>query len=456
MSDSRKKTEQGPQEAKAQNMVQEHYFELCALATTGTLTDSEWSQLKSHLLECGDCADLLQKYREIARTGMSLLLSEESVGDHDEQESWTPELAKKELFARIARGEQVGWSHDPSLAAQHSERRSLWAYFRILRWPVTFRYAVSFAVAVIVLGLVYHFGMNNGQKLARAGAQSPLSEARSVEKQIEGLKREKTSLDEQLNARDSRIESLSKQMQTATADLAKLKSVQQQTEQNLQQQTAALSEAHVQNNSVVTERDAIARRLQDAESSLASMRMTLDGLRQERTADLLHTTSLETRIAELSARLQKQDDLSAVDAQLLTSDRDIRELMGARDLYIADVFDVDSNGHTERPFGRVFYTRNRSLIFYAFDLDKQRGVRKNASEFQAWGRRGLRDDHPVNMGIFYLDSETNRRWVLKFDNPDTLERIETVFVTVEPKGGSQEPRGKAFLVASLRSQPNHP
>jgi anti-sigma-K factor RskA len=60
------------------------------------------------------------------------------------------------------------------------------------------------------------------------------------------------------------------------------------------------------------------------------------------------------------------------------------------------------------------------------------------------------------MGIFYLDNETNRRWVLKFDDPATLAKIDTIFVTVEPKGGSQEPRGKPFLVASLASQPNHP
>lgn len=455
MPSSRQKNEHGPREGKAQEMVHEHSFELCALATTGTLTDSEWSQLKSHLSECGDCAELLQKYREIARTGMPLLISEESVKDHDGQESWTPEVAKEELFARIARGEQVGWSHDPALAAQRSERRTLWSYFRISSWPVAFRYATSFAVAAIAIGSVYYFGMNNGQKLARAGARSSLGEASGLEKQIERLKQEKASLDEQLNTRNTQIEALAKQVETARADLAKLKALQRQTDQNLQQQSTALSEAQTQNNSVVTERDAIAHKLQDSESSLVSMKTALEGLRQERTADLLHTTSLETRIADLAARLKKQDDLSAVDAQLLTSDRDIRELMGARDLYIADVFDVDPNGRTERPFGRVFYTRHKSLIFYAFDLDKQRGVR-NVSTFQAWGRRGLRDDHPVNMGIFYLDSETNRRWVLKFDNPDTLDRIETVFVTVEPKGGSQEPRGRAFLVASLRSQPNHP
>ena len=47
--------------------------------------------------------------------------------------------------------------------------------------------------------------------------------------------------------------------------------------------------------------------------------------------------------------------------------------MGARKLYIADVFDVDSGSRTRKPFGRVFYTQSKSLIFYAFDLDRQTG-----------------------------------------------------------------------------------
>ena len=32
-----------------------------------------------------------------------------------------------------------------------------------------------------------------------------------------------------------------------------------------------------------------------------------------------------------------------------------------------------------------------------------------------------------------------RRWVLKFDNPKVIEQIDAVFVTVEPKGGSDNP-----------------
>ena len=49
--------------------------------------------------------------------------------------------------------------------------------------------------------------------------------------------------------------------------------------------------------------------------------------------------------------------------------------MGARDLYIAEVYDVGGNGATKKPYGRVFYTKGKSLIFYAYDLDQQAGVR---------------------------------------------------------------------------------
>ena len=141
--------------------------------------------------------------------------------------------------------------------------------------------------------------------------------------------------------------------------------------------------------------------------------------------------------------------------QYLSADRDIRELMGARQLYIADVFDVSSNSRTRKPYGRIFYTKGKSLIFYAFDLDQQSRL-KNAATFQAWGKSESGASKPVNLGILYLDSEANRRWALRCDAPEQLAEIDAVFVTVEPHGGSEKPTGKAFLYASLRKEPNHP
>ena len=62
----------------------------------------------------------------------------------------------------------------------------------------------------------------------------------------------------------------------------------------------------------------------------------------------------------------------------------------------------------------------------------------------------------MNLGILYMDSEANRRWVMRFDDPKQLAEIDAVFVTVEPHGGSQKPTSKPFLYALLRNQANHP
>jgi hypothetical protein len=162
-------------------------------------------------------------------------------------------------------------------------------------------------------------------------------------------------------------------------------------------------------------------------------------------------------VDELNASAREQDRRVKDDEQYLASDRDIRELMGARKLYIADVFDVDSGSRTRKPFGRVFYTESKSLIFYAFDLDHQPGV-KNASAFQVWGQKDAESEkiHATNLGILYMDSESSRRWVLRLDDPKQLSEIDSVFVTVEPQGGSQKPTGKPFLYALLRREANHP
>jgi hypothetical protein len=184
----------------------------------------------------------------------------------------------------------------------------------------------------------------------------------------------------------------------------------------------------------------------------------LTSLRAEHERTLLHTASLESRVDELTTLSRDQERRLKDSDQYLSSDRDIRELMGARKLYIADVFDVDSGSRTLKPFGRVFYTQSKSLIFYAFDLDRQPGV-KNASAFQVWGKRDTESGEKMratNLGILYMDSESNRRWVLRLDDPKQLAEIDAVFVTVEPHGGSQKPTGKPFLYALLRKEANHP
>jgi hypothetical protein len=85
--------------------------------------------------------------------------------------------------------------------------------------------------------------------------------------------------------------------------------------------------------------------------------------------------------------------------ELLDRDRDIRNLIGARNLDIAEIYDVGQSGDTQKPFGRVFYTKDKSLIFDGYDLDQQPGIKK-AAAFQAWGGRGADRQHAVSLVSF--------------------------------------------------------
>jgi hypothetical protein len=103
----------------------------------------------------------------------------------------------------------------------------------------------------------------------------------------------------------------------------------------------------------------------------------------------------------------------------------------------------------------VFYTKDKSLIFYGYDLDQQPCVKK-AGAFHAWGGRGADRQHAVSLGLLYQKDADQKRWVLKFNYVKTIAQIDGVFVTVEPEGGSAKPTGKPLLFTYLKLDPNHP
>ena len=162
-----------------------------------------------------------------------------------------------------------------------------------------------------------------------------------------------------------------------------------------------------------------------------------------------------TKIDDLSRTLEDKDKQIAQEQELLEHDRDIRNVIAARNLYIAEIYDVGATGDTEKPFGRVFYTKDRSLIFYGYDLDRQRGFDKDTT-FQAWGRGGSDSKRDVSLGLLYQDGSGKIRWVLKFNDSKTIAQLDAFFITAEPEGGSQRPTGKPLLFTYLRLDPNHP
>jgi hypothetical protein len=189
--------------------------------------------------------------------------------------------------------------------------------------------------------------------------------------------------------------------------------------------------------------------LRESELRLSGLTPELTRLQAVRSADTEIIASQKLRLRELTDRINAESDTIDRERKLLVADLDIRQLMGARNLHIVDVFDVDGKGKTQPPFGRVFYTEGKSLIFYAFDL-------KGGATFQAWGQREARDESAQSLGIFYVDDQKQNRWVLKFEDPKVLAEINAVFVTVEPPGGSLRPNRQKMLYAYLNATPNHP
>ena len=426
------------------------FLELCAISTSGDLTDEERKDLRTHLAECPECWQALKEFEAAADVGMPLLHSHLASPDSLESSSIPAETAKASIISAMAPPEN---EHANGNRIEHRSGLRFSHRNGHRRMQVNWNYVwMPFAAAVVLtaaLGIYsYQFGKHKGQEVARIAPTLPDTRLDALEQQLSDNGHERQALTAQLAQRDRMIAELHLQLAQQSAVLAEVKSTEADLERSLQSDQTEQQE-------VVQERSTLNQKINSLQVSLQRTETELNSLRLERSQDQSRAESLEAQIRDLHGQVRDREQTLGRQEELLAHDQDIRELMGARDLYIAEVYDVARDGATQKPYGRLFYTKGKSLIFYAYDLDQQAGI-KNAGTFQAWGRRGTDKQQALNLGVFYEDKVAKKRWVLKFDDQRTLEQIDGVFVTVEPKGGSLKPSGKALLFASLRIDPNHP
>lgn len=418
----------------------ERFKELSALANAGVLSPGEAAELAGHLQHCSACREIHGQYRVLAREGIPVLAA--AFSEEKEFLRWDDSATRKKLLARIRAAEQE------RVPARRGEAP---AASRFYGFPFATSTRIAAAVAaclLVFIGVVaYHAG-----SLVQRQNQAGISGGNVL---VEKSEAEKRALEAQLRAEEGHLAQVEQDGLQEREEVAKLRTRLHELEVEIDSLVAAKGETAGQLQVAAQQRDLLATQLREAERNYQA---ELETTRGERDKALAQAGPLESKVKEMTAVNQEQDRRLRDDEQYLASDRDIRDLMGARKLYIADVFDVDSGSRTKRPSGRIFYTQGKSLIFYAFDLDRESGV-KTASTFQVWGQKETtQEEHarPMSLGMLYMDSESNRRWVMRFDDPKQLAEIDAVFVTVEPRGGSQKPSGKPFLYALLRKEVNHP
>jgi hypothetical protein len=439
-------------------IAHDEFRELCALATSGCLTSEEESRLNTHLASCTECREAAREYENVARIGVPSLVSDFPSESPQVPFDWSEERAYRDFLLRFEN--QSPGCETPSAFQPTQSPSSTVVRIRTVRsWRPTWNrflpYAAAIAVALLTGAVGYLIGARRAVDLAVETPGRHQAIETAAHAQIAQLSKDREFLLSKTQENDRKLDILRAEIAGRMSAVKRL----QAEEQDLRD---SLHESETTKNQTTSERDALLGRLGQMQSNLdrtqtelALKEKDLDALGRQRVDEAQRTTQLEARVNRLEELLKDRDD--AIDRQqdLLSYDRDIRDLMGARDLYVAEVFDVGHNGKTNKPFGRVFFTKGKSLIFYAYDLDQQAGLRE-ANSFQAWGRRGSDTSKSASLGIFYLDNSSHKRWVVKSDDPNLIQRIDAVFVTIEPKGGSQKPTGKQLLFAYLRVEPNHP
>jgi hypothetical protein len=424
----------------------EYFQELCALAAGGQISEPEFVELQDHLQDCAQCQSAYADFTDLLHDKLPLA-DPELTGPSRLASIFSKNSSHRERFLARARKQGIAVS-------QVSWRDALRNRYSLPGLGYAQLLAPAMALLLVAVGVLgYSLRQSNRRYAALAADMASLNQRFSLQASAgpSTMPLSPETAPKPPIARPMTDAGLVKAREDATAAESRSKALEGQ----LQAAGSELDALRAQRAQAGDSQGQLEKKLTEAEQALVRAGDELQRIREERSANAATMATQGLEIRQLSAKLAEQTETLEREKTLLAAGRDIHDLMGARNLHIVDVLDVDSKGKDRRSFGRVFYTEGKSLIFYAFDLGDRGATRRNAS-FQVWGARGPAQSAAQSMGIFFVDDQKQNRWVLKFEDARVLAEIDSVFVTVERPGGSPRPTGRKFLYAYLKANPNHP
>jgi hypothetical protein len=418
-----------------EHSVHQKFEQLCALAALGEITQEESLQLQYHLESCENCRASVWEFETLVHEQLPLVAPPPPEDLRDKLRFLVSGRSYRKRFIRRAAAEGIG----------------------IPEHPPSYRAAFAAAACVAVL-----LSLVLGYRLYESSADN-LDLARKydvLKRKVAGLE-ERASAPAPVPTRDAAPQviiredpELKRQVQRTQSKTDEARHREGDLREQLTKAFADLQTLRDEMAASHTEELQVAAKLRETELALNRASNEIAQMRRAGQDDAASLSAQQVRIRELGEQVATYSASLDRESRLLTADRDIRDLMGARNLHLVDVYDVDAKGKNRPAFGRVFYTEGKSLIFYAFDLDT--GRKSTNASFQVWGGRESKAESVRALGLLYVDDKKQNRWVLKFDDPKVLAQIDAVFVTVEPPGGSEKPHGQRLLYAYLNANPNHP
>jgi DNA repair exonuclease SbcCD ATPase subunit len=438
----------------------ERFEELSALSAIGQISAEEFRELQAHLQTCGTCRLRQADFTEILHEHLPLLAPTDAAMPGSRNVAFH-DASYKQRF--IQRAQKEGLVFSPEVTGVRNLRPVEHSRWRDMVWLWQPK-RLAFSLAVLALG--FWLGSLGASRVSKIKV-SPSPELASLRGENSRLRQQL----EQLATQPPRVQSeapvsqpqpmvppasaqLERQLAQARQDSASAMARTQVLDQELQKTSAELASLKEEAGRLRSN-SASSAKLKETEAALQAASSELQKLQRERSVYASTFADQQTQIRELMEKLGKQTEGIEQERELTAASRDIRQLMGARNLHIIDVEDVEDSRGAKQPVGRVFYTEGKSLIFYAFDLEKRRKSLEKYS-FQAWGQREAKGGPVQSLGVFVNEDQGKSPWVLKYDDPKVLAQIDSVFVTIEPKGGSNRPQGRQLMYAYLRANANHP
>lgn len=410
----------------------DRFEELAALAAAGQISGRELEDFLEHVEYCSQCKDTFAYFVQLHEQELPLISGQKSFFTKT-----TPAPSGiTDRFLLKAREQGI----------QLSEQSNLHFYSVFSKLFVWGNYQKTLAGAILIVLLAV--GMR--QYESRNAKAIPAIEAAAVPVAAA----QKTTHDAMLS---DQIQSLSASNQQMQVELTRLQREHERDAATVSDLESKLRSAELAGQNW---QSTLNRHLADEQASLRQkddqlVRAQADLQKAQDTnaqngADVI---ALRAKVQDLTEQVRVEHEAAERERELISADSDIRDLMGARNLHIVDVIDADPSGKQTRAFGRVFYTEGKSLIFYAYDLSEAK-LKDASYSFQVWGKK---DSGSVNkLGVLFQDDQHQRRWVLKVNDSVVLHNISSVFVTIGPTRGTQEPEGKELLYAFLDIKANHP
>ncbi len=364
------------------NRPHNEFLELCAVSTSGQLTEAEQKRLEEHLVVCQSCRKTIQQYETVASRAIPVIAASEASEDLEPGPDWSEEQAEKALFGRLAQEEKRNSDQFENTNGIFTAPHRLPPFSSESTWRhVWMLYAAGILVFASLSLYAYWAGAHRGADITKLAPTrpSPLNQL-SLEAQLSDTGYERQIARAHIEQRDKTIVRLRQQLAEQSGEINRMKAAQDRLKTDLRARDAS-------GQDLVQRRAELEQKLDAAQSSSLELQQKLESLAQQSAQDAARAKTLDAKVKDLNRLLYDRDVALDQEGELFARDRDIRDLMGARDLYIAEVYDVARTGETQKPYGRVFYTRGKSLVFYAYGLDQQTAA-KRTSTFQAWGRRG--------------------------------------------------------------------